>query len=1404
MPSFTLIGSLVAQKPTPVASFVASQEFAVLGSVITLDGRLSSDPEGNSLSYSFGFISVPIGSKIALEGFRKLDDIGAMVSFSPDVVGQYVVGLFVSNGVFDSPMLSRTIDVRAILVPHARGIVPDGKFIWSYLRDVWTQVDGREFFETLWSALVQISGGELLKLYQNDWNKSIRDIQDLYQRRWLAVSPKLQLAESDCSFFLGNAAAGMGASTGSQGEAGLAVILSHNELLVIQGTVRPDLAGKPFQILYSRNPENVGTYTIASTTARQNGFRLSTDIPRNPDNVVAGQTSDVIVSKAVFIFDFQSTTWTQYNERVYDFMMTETLGFPYYRNTAPGGLDDVRVGDVIVIPSGVNAGTYRIIGKSGSYLTVDRKPPAAGTKDGVPANVYRPVGFVIPAVETGLSNTLTIPVSEAGNLANIAPGRVIVVNNTAYTITRAAVDANQRVPVVVVAVEEKTVVPGMRGLPWRVPHTLISKTLDFEALGVRPGDLLIASVRAQNGTSCDVKLQVVGASGNRLGFILSTEDLMAGVVPEVQNQTYLDLSEKLSLPQAALLPDQTVAFTGDAKTIFAYLNSIYFQRDFWNTELDPTSVIASAGWAFTLAPRAIVRNRLIPVDASVRSIPALQEYVVQPSISEEGGKVFQIRGEKKFELARRPVVVSERTHYVVDGQIALSGELTFRTGSAIIDADGGDFVDLGIQPGDTFHIESPLALYGDYPVLEVISRRRLKLSRAVPKYPLSDYVTGSVAIYRSLSSRYLRFIPGLFSAKNPAPNRLWAEVVFFDNSENIERNFGLLVGLSKADLEAATAQASYRQAVAGLMYAYVNGSAVNKIRLGVSLLLGLPFTEKRGIIRSIENDYRLDAKGNPLLGRILIEDVDDQDAPLGVYRIYTFPLDPVSELAGVDVNPKTSKPYVVGDVVEAFSSLSKGVEIADFAIPFSGSRTAEQMLQQYHSARVRINDNIFQPKEVALVSSFLRKITPSYVALSITNTGEFADTVKITDRLVMLMRNSPWAGPVIADTIGLQAPFAAVFDQKSYKGIYSLRWDMPPHWVRRAGKDLSVDATNTSLLRVPSGGLLNQRTHELFESPLVAPGDMLLIDSGINAGIYTVATVPSDDSLTVSDGPAQGFAPATGEHFAIMRHLTGLIRTGSISALANSSYHDAVTNTDYPLTTATVETGLRRDGVGPGDWFVTDLGTRHTVVAVQQTGLLWNKLVVTPQVGGGAASYRVYRSSFLANGFEDFTVASDGTTATLPATLRALTDVGDLLQLQQDDQLSVVALDPKNGYLSPPLPNGSHTVKLFKKRRPSSQLSLEPSTVYIKDPARLTVIEGTTGEDGAIAADVVSWGTFNPASAGFRPGDLFNVLTAGANKTQDVGYGPGSYPIAEVSSTSVKLTVALSNGTTKWSVTRRL
>src|SRR5690606_10895516 len=106
---------------------------------------------------------------------------------------------------------------------------------------------------------------------------------------------------------------------------------------------------------------------------------------------------------------------------------------------------------------------------------------------------------------------------------------------------------------------------------------------------------------------------------------------------------------------------------------------------------------------------------------------------------------------------------------------------TFKTGTDIVFSETGHFLDRNIRPGDTFSVVTPITLAGDYTITAVLSNERIKLSRQVPLYVLTETVSANVRITRQTSGKFIRFIPGGFTAKKPAPDRLWAEVTFFDN-----------------------------------------------------------------------------------------------------------------------------------------------------------------------------------------------------------------------------------------------------------------------------------------------------------------------------------------------------------------------------------------------------------------------------------------------------------------------------------------------------------------------------------------------------------------------------------------------------------------------------------------------
>jgi hypothetical protein len=1374
-------------------------------------------------TYSWRFISVPIGSRVVIEGFRPLYPDLSLVSFSPDVVGEYVVGLTVSNAVHSSVEVTTRVSIRAILVPHGRGLVPDGKFIWSYIRDVWQEVANKEVFETFWSALIQICGAELLKLYQADFNKSIRDIQELYQRRWLSYEPKLNLVEADCTFYLGNSAAGSGGTSKPLALSGQAVVASSGEVIVVSGSVLPDVYGATFRIVMDvMAPGNVGSYPLQGANLSKTGYLLALDPPSVPGpNPLPGK----VVSGLQFVFDAHSTSWTMGTEEADG--GSYTLGIvegttpldwltEIYSGSGGGSVIPVYVGDVIYYPSGLNAGYYRVVEKSGSYVVVDHASTVA-SEVGVMADVYRPVEYELLPAEALPETVSSFALPYEGNevVTPLASGRVITVGGRAYPVLRVFMDETQGVSMVVVVTDGGALLVGQVGMPWRVANTLESSSQNFEELGVSPGDRIEFDVTNDNANLISsVPGQVVGVVGKRLSFVLTIAPLTDGVVPAIPKETYQKLASDFVVSGVSELQDGTLKFSGAAAAVLDTIGSELFHRSYWNTPLTSTTDFKILNGVFHVHPKFIIRNSRVPVDDSLRSVPVLQDWVVQPTTTTRAGKTYQLKNEKEYLLSTPPVSLIENSDFLVDGELAFSGSMTFDSGTDLMLVETGHFLNRGVQAGDTVEIASPASLAGSYTVLSVLSNFLLKLNRPIPKYVISTQVTARLVIRRRTGGRYIRFIPGEFTAAAPAPNRLWAEVSLFDNRPSIEDNFGILVGLTQSDLEAVSTNINYRQAVAGLMFAYTRGSAISKIRLGAQILLGLPFAEHRGIIRSIEGDYRLDDEGTPTLGRLLIEDTDQAGKALGTMRVYTFPVDPISDLAGLEVNPATGKFYAVGDSVEAFAALCKGVEVTDYLTRTESNLSGPAILRQFHTARLRANDSIFDINELSLLSAFLKRITPSYVSLVITTASEFRDAVSITDATYRRLASGSSSSSFIVDQVAMKVPIVPKFDLVDFSGNYVSFFDAGMAWMRFSRS--SSLTTSGDVASYAPGGFLTSTSND---GPVVRVGDTLLIYSGLNQGTYSITAV-TDSSVTVSGLPSAGFEIAT-QGFAILRYPTGEVRRGTcISDGAG---------------TVTAEAGLHADGVAPGDTFITQDGFRAVVLDVGPhadaydgvgglTSALGNGMMrVSPAIPAGTGkSYRIYRESFLQAPYPDDSgvlhSTGSGYTSLNNVFLKALLNVGDELQVQGPSLQRVTVLDPVNLVIIPVLSAGDYTVLLCRKNGMGGPISWDHVAKFApQDSADIALFEpqsiaSCTG--GSAVVNLVqerttssALGTTSPPASVdtslAKPGD-FVILLSGANSTVDVGYGLGVYPVKEVTPTNVKVTTMMANsGTSSWKLLRR-
>jgi len=104
----------------------------------------------------------------------------------PDNVGIFTVQLVVNDGVLDSLPVQSLTEVTSTVVTF--GVIPDVSWIWFHLTDFMNLLEDKETVEKVWSAFAQGAAEVLMKAWQIDYNKSLKDIQTVTQKRWLSYS----------------------------------------------------------------------------------------------------------------------------------------------------------------------------------------------------------------------------------------------------------------------------------------------------------------------------------------------------------------------------------------------------------------------------------------------------------------------------------------------------------------------------------------------------------------------------------------------------------------------------------------------------------------------------------------------------------------------------------------------------------------------------------------------------------------------------------------------------------------------------------------------------------------------------------------------------------------------------------------------------------------------------------------------------------------------------------------------------------------------------------------------------------------------------------------------------------------------------------------------------------------
>lgn len=565
--SLRLASGLVVPDAPPVA-VSGPDQVQPIGHAIRFDGRGSYDAENAPLTYKWTLIDAPLGSASAVEigsgsttddgdadGFTNtisvppgsLPDwmsVGVVVRFQgrrgkvasfnagtgeivtdaftwtddavslpvrlirqlvvgadtespyivPDAVGLYRLELVVNDGISDSA--PSEVVGSAVSARGAFGIEPDVSPLWRAIGDEYSLVENKEVFSEVWTGIAQLMAGKMLELWQYHYNLSLRDAQRTFQRKWVAF--RTLLPETLPDRVLMRTKFGRVASA-TEFEVSVPTVAGTTLSLELYGEATTTL-----NVALSGSTPSAIAAAINAVTA-SHGVNARTYPPRE-------------LSAPYRHEGIASTTDDGDSDGYTNIINFTALSLPAW----------VAVNDYVVV-NGVYA-RATAVDNAGGTITLDTDIPDAWTSvpflvaracrlelysSGVAFRVLSSTGATVlefPAEMMAVKGEQGARVTEQTYFTgtdlsrfDVRRGDLLVLNNgQSFTIDAVLSGVEDGIPNARVRVFDG--LPADSTETWEIPSTIQSAALDFEYLGVYPGDVaVVESLDRATGEDIDLR-----------------------------------------------------------------------------------------------------------------------------------------------------------------------------------------------------------------------------------------------------------------------------------------------------------------------------------------------------------------------------------------------------------------------------------------------------------------------------------------------------------------------------------------------------------------------------------------------------------------------------------------------------------------------------------------------------------------------------------------------------------------------------------------------------------------------------------------------------------------------------------------------------------------------------------
>ena len=673
--------------------------------------------------------------------------------------------------------------------------------------------------------------------------------------------------------------------------------------------------------------------------------------------------------------------------------------------------------------------------------------------------------------------------------------------------------------------------------------------------GVRPLDVISVDVTERvSGLSTTVKLKIID--------VLTLEDGLDYAIFEPFAGTY---SEIASVVVQILIQDEPDAIND----IIRFIKEGVLKRAYGfrlNSASEFSVTVLGKTYVLRVELSHIRKRSAFTADSHVEELSTLREFIEAQSVTSDGNYVLT-EAKRAINLGRSPITLLENRDFRVYPRGRILRGLSYTQGHTYVVSSAEDTSSL-VRRGYELIIDSGYGA-GRYTVSSV--RNEMIFVTPLPKI---SFANSSAEVMRVSEETLVEIeTASILPAVKGVP-RLWCESATVSDYEELEAKFGVISDLTYArwlDLRTTT---SYLDIIRAFLLIAVSGHSVNALRDLVAMILGLPYTPTRSVVRRVDREVR--EEQGTVYDKVILEELDREDVPTGRFRAYYG-------VSGSDNNVAGNLGFIdevaAGAVIDAGTVLARGITVDD--------QLGDSPLNRHvFDVRIAAGASPLNVNAVRYVYERLDALKPAYTDFRLLPEIHVRDVIEIesdvTFALSKRVTDTPYGlhGPaeVLDDFIpGMgrvdTSPFTVLNTWFPADGVFKQIGDLVQVFSE-AGGFVSPPSEITRVTYIKTDGALREVSVAVKgrydEGDWLKVGDALILKDRHDTPPMPIVDIVSDQTIVV-DAEGQVLGDLKDVPFLIIRYVDDLL----------------LDEDDLPASldesALVIELGARASNVGRGD-----------------------------------------------------------------------------------------------------------------------------------------------------------------------------------------------------------------------------